>query len=67
VDTRVLQVIYTCDPVGLPPLFVGQQMEVYIDARPEGSGPAGDERPATAAPAEARPAAEPSGAAPRSP
>lgn len=33
VDTRVLQVIYDCDPVGLPPLFVGQQMEVYIDAR----------------------------------
>ena len=67
VDTRVLQVIYTCDPVGLPPLFVGQQMEVYIDARPEGSEPAGVERPVTAAPAEDRPAEEPSGAAPRSP
>lgn len=32
VDTRVLQVIYTCDPTGRPPLFVGQQMEVFIDA-----------------------------------
>jgi HlyD family secretion protein len=32
VDTRVLQVIYTCDPAGRPPLFVGQQMEVFIDA-----------------------------------
>jgi multidrug resistance efflux pump len=37
VDTRVLQVIYACDPAGLPPLFVGQQVEVFIDAaRPEG-------------------------------
>lgn len=32
VDTRVLQVIYACNPVSLPPLFVGQQMEVLIDA-----------------------------------
>ena len=32
VDTRVLQVIYEFDPVGLPPLFVGQQVEVFIDA-----------------------------------
>lgn len=32
VDTRVLQVIYTCDPAGRPPLFVGQQMEVFIEA-----------------------------------
>jgi len=32
VDTRVLQVIYQFDPTGLPPLFVGQQMEVFIDA-----------------------------------
>lgn len=32
VDTRVLQVIYTCDPRGRPPLYVGQQMEVFIDA-----------------------------------
>lgn len=35
VDTRVLQVIYTCDPTGRPPLFVGQQMEVSIDAAAE--------------------------------
>ena len=32
VDTRVLQVIYSCDPAGRPPLFVGQQVEVYIEA-----------------------------------
>ncbi len=32
VDTRVLQVIYECDPAGRPPLFVGQQVEVYIEA-----------------------------------
>jgi multidrug resistance efflux pump len=32
VDTRVLQVIYEFDPTGLPPLFVGQQVEVFIDA-----------------------------------
>jgi multidrug resistance efflux pump len=34
VDTRVLQVIYQFDPAGLPPLFVGQQVEVFIDAGP---------------------------------
>ena len=34
VDTRVLQVIYQFDPDGLPPLFVGQQVEVFIDAGP---------------------------------
>ena len=32
VDTRVLQVIYEFDPAGLPPLFVGQQVEVFIEA-----------------------------------
>ena len=32
VDTRVLQVIYEFDPTGRPPLFVGQQVEVFIDA-----------------------------------
>jgi len=31
VDTRVLQVIYGCDPAGRPPLFVGQQVEVFIE------------------------------------
>jgi len=39
VDTRVLQVIYVCEPSGLPPLYVGQQVEVYIDAtRPPAVG-----------------------------
>jgi multidrug efflux pump subunit AcrA (membrane-fusion protein) len=32
VDTRVLQVIYGFDPTGRPPLFVGQQVEVFIRA-----------------------------------
>lgn len=32
VDTRVLQVIYEFDPTNRPPLFVGQQVEVFIDA-----------------------------------
>jgi HlyD family secretion protein len=32
VDTRVLQVIYEADTDGRPPLFVGQQVEVFIDA-----------------------------------
>ncbi len=32
VDTRVLQVIYEFEPSGLPPLFVGQQVEVFIEA-----------------------------------
>jgi hypothetical protein len=34
VDTRVLQVIYQFDPAGKPPLFVGQQVEVFIDVAP---------------------------------
>ena len=34
VDTRVLQVIYEFDPAGKPPLFVGQQVEVFIDVAP---------------------------------
>ncbi|MFM8635656.1 MAG: HlyD family secretion protein [Planctomycetia bacterium] len=37
VDTRVLQVIYACDPTGRPPLFVGQQVEVYLEAAPAAS------------------------------
>jgi multidrug efflux pump subunit AcrA (membrane-fusion protein) len=41
VDTRVLQVIYEFDPTGLPPLFVGQQVEVFIDAT---AAPAAAER-----------------------
>jgi len=32
IDTRVLQVIYEVDAEGRPPLFVGQQVEVFIDA-----------------------------------
>jgi HlyD family secretion protein len=36
VDTRVLQVIYEFDPAGRPPLFVGQQVEVFIAAAPDG-------------------------------
>jgi hypothetical protein len=31
VDTRVLQVIYSFDPTGLP-VHVGQQVEVFIEA-----------------------------------
>jgi multidrug efflux pump subunit AcrA (membrane-fusion protein) len=43
VDTRVLQVIYACDPTGRPPLFVGQQLEVFIEAPTD----RGDRGPAT--------------------
>ena len=32
VDTRVLQVIYRLDSTGHPPLYVGQQVEVFVDA-----------------------------------
>lgn len=35
VDTRVLQVIYAFEPGNLP-VYVGQQMDVYIDAPPVG-------------------------------
>ena len=38
VDTRVLQVIYEFDPAGRPPLFVGQQVEVFIDTARENGG-----------------------------
>lgn len=31
-DTRVLQVIYSFDPATLPNIFVGQQMDVFIQA-----------------------------------
>ena len=37
VDTRVLQVIYAFDPSALP-VYVGQQMDVFIDASPAGEG-----------------------------
>jgi len=46
VDTRVLQVIYQFDPSGLPPLFVGQQVEVFIDVGLEGQADgAGEQGP----------------------
>jgi multidrug efflux pump subunit AcrA (membrane-fusion protein) len=38
VDTRVLQVIYRVERDDLP-LFVGQQLDVFIDAAPAGGGP----------------------------
>ena len=37
VDTRVLQVIYRVERDDLP-LFVGQQLDVFIDAPPTGGG-----------------------------
>ena len=38
IDTRVLQVIYAVKPTDVP-LFVGQQVDVYIDAdRPPSAG-----------------------------
>lgn len=33
VDTRVLQIIYRFDPLGLP-IYAGQQMDIYIEAKP---------------------------------
>ena len=33
-DTRVLQVIYSFDPTALP-VYVGQQLDVFIDASPD--------------------------------
>ena len=38
VDTRVLQVLYSFDPRSLP-VYVGQQMDVFIEAPPIGGGP----------------------------
>lgn len=41
VDTRVLPVIYSFDPSSLPAAYVGQQMDVFIEAAPaSGSHPA---------------------------
>lgn len=34
VDTRVLQVVYSFDPAALPGTYVGQQMDVFIQAPP---------------------------------
>jgi HlyD family secretion protein len=36
VDTRVLQVLYSFDPKSLKNIYVGQQMDVFIDAPPIG-------------------------------
>jgi len=44
VDTRVLQVLYAFDPKSLP-VFVGQQMDVFIEARPIGRVPAYSQPP----------------------
>ncbi len=45
VDTRVLQVIFSFDR-GTLPIFVGQQMDVFIDAGALGSGDMREETPA---------------------
>lgn len=52
VDVRVLQVIYTCNPEGLPRLYVGQQMEVFVESTgPDVTGP--EQTPSSAASTEA--------------
>ena len=38
VDTRVLQVVYSFPRAAIP-VFVGQQMDIYIEAKPLGTGP----------------------------
>src|SRR5579863_7233714 len=45
-DTRVLQVIYSFDPASLP-LYVGQLMDVFIEAAPMDGMAAGTQHPAT--------------------
>jgi multidrug efflux pump subunit AcrA (membrane-fusion protein) len=52
-DTRVLQVIYSFDPTSLP-LYVGQLMDVFIEATPVGGTPSGPQHPAN-------PCSDPSG------
>ena len=44
-DTRVLQVIYSFDPASLP-LYVGQLMDVFIEAAPVGGTTSGPQHPA---------------------
>jgi multidrug efflux pump subunit AcrA (membrane-fusion protein) len=44
-DTRVLQVIYSFDPTSLP-LYVGQLMDVFIEAAPGGGTTPGAQHPA---------------------
>jgi multidrug efflux pump subunit AcrA (membrane-fusion protein) len=36
IDTRVLEVIYSFDP-GDQPIYIGQQVDVFVEARPPGS------------------------------
>jgi HlyD family secretion protein len=43
-DTRVLQVIYSFDPASLP-LYVGQLMDVFIEAAPTGGVTSGTQHP----------------------
>jgi HlyD family secretion protein len=43
-DTRVLQVIYSFDPASMP-LYVGQLMDVFIEAPPLGKTTAGERQP----------------------
>jgi HlyD family secretion protein len=50
-DTRVLQVIYSLDPASLP-LYVGQLMDVFIEAASAGGAPSGPQR-------QARPCSDP--------
>ncbi len=38
-DTRVLQVVYSFDPASLPDTYVGQQMDVFIQAPPPVGSP----------------------------
>jgi HlyD family secretion protein len=45
-DTRVLQVIYSFDPASLP-LYVGQLMDVFIEAPPMGAATSGPQHPAS--------------------
>jgi HlyD family secretion protein len=45
-DTRVLQVIYSFDPASLP-LYVGQLMDVFIEAAPVGGTTSGAQHPAS--------------------
>ena len=44
VDTRVLQVLFAFDRSTLP-IYVGQQMDVYVEALPQGSASAPTEEP----------------------
>ncbi len=47
VDTRVLQVLYSFPKQALPNIFVGQQMDVYIESLPAGATTQGTSKPST--------------------